>query len=242
MRCVINILILFSLIALTACESSDGSTGGGTSTQNPTDQTSTAGDTQSTTDTSSNNTNTSVSFDTFSSTPDTSTSGTQQDTTSSNTCTYHYDPPTPDLCPGDQICILDNGLGGPGHCEGAFGRVYTVNLGNVSVPERRSDGECWDVGCGSPDLFFEVLLDGQTILRTTTIDDRLSVESINELGNALIVSGSVLSIMLYDEDLSSNDFIIGCELNPVSADDLRARLFRCGLSLGPNFAFGLILQ
>lgn len=233
---IVVILSCSWALIFAACETVDGGTG----VPDPTGQTS------GTEDTGSSDTfvffDTSGAFDTFSNPPDTNTSGTQQDTNPSNTCVYHYDPPMPDLCTADQICILDNGLGGPGHCEGAFGRLYAVNLGGVRIPERRSDGECWDIGCGAPDIFFEVLLDGRTILTTTTIDDRFEVDAINEHGSALISSGSVLQIMLYDEDVTENELMSGCQLNPVSADSLRTRIFACGSGTDPSFLFSLSLQ
>ncbi len=238
---VILIILSCSLGSIVAaCETADSGTG----VPDPTGQTSGTEDIGSP-DTfvsvdSVNDTNTSG---TSGFQPDTNTSGTTQpDTNTSNACSYNYDPPTPDLCAGDQICILDSGLGGPGHCEGAFGRLYSVNLGGVRVPERRSDGECWDIGCGAPDLFFEVLLDGRTILTTATIDDRLEVDAISEHGSALISSGSVLQIILYDEDITENEPMGGCQLNPISADALRTRIFACGSATEPSFLFSLSMQ
>lgn len=77
------------------------------------------------------------------------TSQPQPDTNTGPECTYHIEPIIEDECQGDQICILDHGLGQPGHCEGAF----------------------WDPLCGAPDIYLEARLNGQPILETETVEN-----------------------------------------------------------------------
>lgn len=164
------------------------------------------------------------------------------DTNTEPECTFNIDPVVEDACAGDQICILDHEFGQPGHCEGAYGRVYTVAVGYTRVPERDSAGECWDVGCGAPDLFVRISLDGQVVVETTPAQDVFEVDSFSERGSAIISANSQLEVALYDEDLSSDDLITSCELNPIAANYLRSRVLSCGQSGGPQFFFFLILQ
>lgn len=108
------------------CESSDSGSGTQTGT--------TQDDTESPSNTSDTNTGPQ-------SLPDTSVSDTnrpQPDTSTGPECTFDLDPVVEDACQGDNLCILDNGLGQPGHCEGAFGRLYgVVLLAAPSSPARR---------------------------------------------------------------------------------------------------------
>jgi hypothetical protein len=166
----------------------------------------------------------------------------EPDTTQSPICTFNIEPPVSDTCPGNQVCILDNGLGQPGHCEGAFGRQYTVNVGEARTPERREDGECWDVGCGAPDLLIEVFLDGVSVLKTSTAEDSFYAEGFREKASVVLTASSMLDFVLYDEDLSSDDVIVNCRLDPVEASHLRSRLLLCGSTNGPGFLVGLVMQ
>jgi hypothetical protein len=166
----------------------------------------------------------------------------EPDTAQGPICTFDIEPPVDDTCPGNQVCILDNGLGQPGHCEGAFGRQYVVNVFKALVPERREDGECWDIGCGAPDLLVEVFLDGVSVLKTSTVEDSFYAEGFVENASVLLTAYSKLDFVLYDEDLSSDDLIINCTLDPVLASHLRSRVLLCGNINGPGFIVGLVMQ
>lgn len=212
------------------CESSDG--GGGVG---PSQEDTVGGDEGSQT----------TNVDTGSpSVPDTSlpdTSQPQPDTNTGPECTYHVEPAITDECQGDQICILDHGLGQPGHCEGAFGRLYKLVALAVHVSERDSEGACWDPLCGAPDLYLEARLDGQPILETETVEDVFEVDRFSTEGSTLIRSGDAIELRLYDADPDANDLIMGCQLNPVSADFLRLRLLGCEDPTGSRFYFVLTL-
>lgn len=165
---------------------------------------------------------------------------TRQDVTPTPSCSFSLNPLVLDNCTGNQICVTNN-ENDPGRCEGAFGRLYSIGLGSVIIPERNAEGDCWDIGCGAPDPFIAVFLDGEVVLRTSTSSDVFQVQSISETASFLLRENSTVDIILYDEDLSSNDTITGCRLNPVTSDQLRLRLLQCGdANLG--FLFALVMN
>lgn len=117
-------------------------------------------------------------------------------------------------CSGETICI-DN------RCEAAFPRYYTLQVLNVSFPERKSDGSCWDEpGCGAPDPEVEIKVDGREVA-TLELDDDTYALDVNRTLDFQLVAGSSLELELEDEDLVDDETALECRFEPITAADLR---------------------
>jgi hypothetical protein len=125
------------------------------------------------------------------------------------------DPP----CVGETICI-DNA------CVGAFNRIYRITVLDGSLPESDPNGECWDFGCGAPDPFVQLDLNGALLGVTAAVQDTFA-PAWNMYVDAEIPAGSALTFWVWDEDVDEHDFAFGCALDPVSVEALRAGFISC---------------
>lgn len=123
------------------------------------------------------------------------------------------DPRQPSDCSGETICIGDS-------CESAFGRTYSVYVYNLDVASQDTEGVAWDGGGGAPDPFVNVHLNGQLILATSIDQDTFTPE-FGESVDVVIPAGARLEFNAWDEDISEHDWILGCIVDPLTADYLR---------------------
>ncbi len=137
----------------------------------------------------------------------------------------------PNSCAGETVCIS-------GRCEAAFPRRYSITITDLILPTRDTNDECWDVGCGAPDPFVEVVLNGTVIGETTTVQDTFTV-TYNEVFEANIIAGSDLSLNVYDDDLTAPDFATGCGAEPLTAAHIRDATLACNGSTG-NISFIIV--
>jgi hypothetical protein len=126
---------------------------------------------------------------------------------------------TADDCTGDNICI-------GGSCEAAFGRLYDVTDVNISLPTTDPDGAAWDAGGGAPDILIDVSSNGVHAPVSATVDDVFDAYFPGPF-TVTIAGGADLTLEIYDEDLTVNDFAGGCAADPITADLLRSRLLSC---------------
>lgn len=143
-----------------------------------------------------------------------------------------------DSCSGEQICICPPGTTGlcesGGTCSPAFGRGYRVGLVGFSLPPVRPDGMCWDdPGCGAPDPYVVVQVDGIEVGRTPAASDIYEGGwSPPAVFDFRLDAGSSLRLEVYDEDLISDDGAFACNFQPISAVQLRSRQASCTGGVG----------
>ena len=142
-----------------------------------------------------------------------------------------------DTCSGDEICICDTEDGlcdGSGTCSVAFGRRYEIGVFRASLPERMTDGDCWDsLGCGLPDPFVQIWVNDVLLGTSTTLSDRTEAEWDPPLVvESDITAGSSIQIDVYDEDAAGGEYAFGCVVEQVDAAVLRGRILSCASSAG----------
>lgn len=131
---------------------------------------------------------------------------------------------SPDTCDGDTVCIA-------GSCEAAFGRLYRITAVQVQLPTLDPNGEAWDVGGGAPDIFIDILVNGASVARSAPVADRFSATFAGPFTVQPIGGGS-LAIVVYDEDLTTDDVAYSCTAAPLTTDLLRARELACDSANG----------
>ncbi len=158
-------------------------------------------------------------------------------------CTVRDGVPIIDTCVGDQICIC------PGTaqfceavkaCETAYGRRYRIGVFTVSLPDRDPAGDCWDEpGCGAPDPYATITLDGIELGRTEAASDIFDgVYDPPFIADGSISAGSTVNITFFDEDpLGADEFAAGCAWEGLDAFVLRGRDLSCAGPLGSIGAF-----
>lgn len=151
-----------------------------------------------------------------------------------------------DTCTGNDICICpgsDSCPSGGGTCEPAFGRRYEVVVSAADYPERKSNGDCWDIGCGAPDPFVNVWVDGDfvggTPVRQDTFHPTWDPDGSGELGRATILAGSVFDLEASDADVSFDDGGIACH-QEFDAEMLRGRNIVCRTADWSFVVFGSV--
>lgn len=130
-------------------------------------------------------------------------------------------PPTPtcmesyDLCLGNDICI-------DGTCVPAFTRDYDyVNIRVLAPETNPSTLQPWDVG-SDPDIYIGDEF-GKKL--TPVASDGLSAVFAGPI--AVNVTGALLRLDLWDDDVAVADHMMWCESRPVEVALLRARQFAC---------------
>ncbi|MCB9529147.1 MAG: hypothetical protein H6701_12335 [Myxococcales bacterium] len=128
-----------------------------------------------------------------------------------------------DTCTGRDLCV-------DGFCEPAFSRRYEIFVLAVEVPDRKSNGDCWDGACGAPDPFTNTYLDDEFVGGTPTRSDRFNAEwsatGSGFVGEGTVFAGSTLRIDAYDEDIAADDDIATCTVE-LDIDTLRRRSIIC---------------
>lgn len=124
-----------------------------------------------------------------------------------------------DTCGGENICVNSQ-------CVPAFGRVYRVYIGDAALMTNRANGDTWDAVGGLPDPFSTATLNGTEIGVTSTVQDTISPQWA-EYTTATIPGGSTFIVSVYDEDVTLNDYMFGCQFNSLSAATLRAYVNTC---------------
>lgn len=145
--------------------------------------------------------------------PDAGTPRPDASTPRPDAATAGCDPLVPADCSGETICINES-------CEPAFGRTYRVAVYQLQLSDQTPDGEAWDAGGGAPDAFVNVHLNGELILATSAVQDTFTPE-FAEFVDVVIPAGARLEFHAWDEDISEHDWLIGCIVDPLTADTLR---------------------
>jgi hypothetical protein len=134
-----------------------------------------------------------------------------------------------DTCAGNQICLRPDGAD-QGDCVDALPRRWRFAVVSAQMPERRPDGECWDIGCGAPDPIIGLYINGQFVGDWGPHQDVFAVEAPSlddsDLGEVNLVAGDELQFVLSDSDLSDDDAGLTCTMR-AEADQLKARLAAC---------------
>lgn len=120
----------------------------------------------------------------------------------------------PFACTGETICIEPD-------CQNAFGRTYTVSVFSLVVKTTDPNGETWDAVGGAPDPYVTIELNDVPIL-TTTENQNTFEPTFSESASVVIPAGAKFRFDAWDADVADDDWIIGCEINPLTADYLRA--------------------
>jgi hypothetical protein len=111
-------------------------------------------------------------------------------------------------------------------CEPAFNRIYTFSQISVTVAAKNPGGSAWDPLGGAPDPFVEVTLNGTSILKTANVSDTFAA-SYTETTDQQILAGSTLELKMSDADVTGDDLILDCTIDPLTADQLRRAVIEC---------------
>ena len=84
---------------------------------------------------------------------------------------------------------------------------YKLTLTHLSVNEQRANGKAWDLRGGLPDLFISVYINGATVIQRPLGRDTASVNVEVESEAFDIVGHVKLEVIVYDKDLSEDDYI-----------------------------------
>jgi len=101
----------------------------------------------------------------------------------------------------------------------AFGRAYAIIAYSVTAPQLNGTSQ-WDIDGSPPDPYAIVLLNNQTLGMTNVLTDTNPATWNQATPPTVIPAGSKLEINVYDDDVGTDDGILACVLNPLSADDL----------------------
>jgi len=122
-------------------------------------------------------------------------------------------------CSGTNICIVDA-------CEPAFGRTYSVLVASLTIKTTNPEGTSWDSVGGAPDPYVVISLNDVEILNTAEIQDTFD-PIFNDQATVVIPAGAKFRFDAWDGDIDAPDWIIGCEIDPLTANFLRAYGPRC---------------
>jgi len=125
----------------------------------------------------------------------------------------------PNSCAGETICVGTM-------CEPAFNRIYTFSEISVTVATKNPGGSAWEPLGGAPDPFVEVKLNGTSILKTANVSDVFAA-TYTESTDQQIVAGSTLQLTMSDADVTGDDLILDCTIDPLTADELRHAVVEC---------------
>jgi hypothetical protein len=124
---------------------------------------------------------------------------------------------SPDNCVGETICVAST-------CVAAFPRVYRFTNVAVAMPTTNpNNGQSWDIGGGAPDLY---LGDSTGARLSNVVQDQFSATFPGPF-EVMLVAGATLRLDVWDDDVTTPDFAYACQANPITAELLRTRSFRC---------------
>lgn len=110
-------------------------------------------------------------------------------------CGTHFE------CDESEMCVASR-------CREAAGRKYDFTLVSATLPTKDSNNEAWDAFGGAPDPFAILLVDDVEVCRTTAVADTFT-PNWNKKCSATLYNSSTFAVLVYDEDVSSNDFVDG---------------------------------
>jgi putative transposase len=117
-------------------------------------------------------------------------------------------------CSGSDICIVDA-------CEPAFGRTYDVSVFNLTINTTNPKGTSWDSVGGAPDPYVVISINDGEVLYTSEVQDTFE-PTFADSTTVVIPAGAKFRFDAWDSDVDPADWIIGCEIDPLTADYLRA--------------------
>lgn len=142
--------------------------------------------------------------------------------------------PAQDTCSGDEICVEEE-------CTSAFGRSYTLTVDQLIVAATRPNGDTWDFFT-DPDPYVEVFINDDRVLDTDLRFDTYQ-PSYDESVDIVIPAGSLLRMRARDSDLGTDQTIISCDFEPLTADDIGGQVLSCvgtGGTLGTTLSIRLV--
>ena len=133
-------------------------------------------------------------------------------------------------CRASEVCrfqeddIIDAG-DGIGTCVSADGIVYSIFVGATTMCEADPNGAEWDIGAGAPDPIVSIQVNGLQVAASPVIQDRFNFDP-SFVTDIVLRSTDSISIIVFDEDFSDNDFGGGFCLGsacdaPVGVETLR---------------------
>ena len=131
------------------------------------------------------------------------------DTADCSICDGCCTDPTSECRPSEVCRFQENDVAGGGDgvgtCVSAESIPYTITIGDIALCETDPNGAEWDAGAGAPDPFVSVVVNGAAVATSAATQDRFN---FNPAFQATITlrSTDVVSLIVSDEDLTSNDF------------------------------------
>jgi hypothetical protein len=107
--------------------------------------------------------------------------------------------------------------------------MYLVELDFIDADTTKPGGEAWDVGGGAPDPFAELTIEGVSQGVSSTINDTFAAQWPDPVPSwtVTITAGSSVRVDAWDEDVTTHDWLGGCEIASITAAALRDREFTC---------------
>jgi hypothetical protein len=124
----------------------------------------------------------------------------------------------PYSCDGDTICL-------DGSCEPAWG-AYGIFVLDFTVATQNQEGTAWDTMGGAPDPYVTVELGGELVMVTAEPQDTFD-PVYSDSASINVSPGLAFEFHGWDGDVDSDDWIIGCIAEPLTAEHLRWREVSC---------------
>ncbi|MSP16824.1 MAG: hypothetical protein EXR73_09480 [Myxococcales bacterium] len=128
-----------------------------------------------------------------------------------------------DACTGDNICVN-------GTCVNAFGRTYQIVVSHGSMTTQDPACSCaWDGLGGAPDPFVMLSFDASganSYFRTNTIQDTFAPDW-SDVTSTVIFAGTPFRFDVWDDDVTTDDWMFACLADPLTAAYLRYGTMSC---------------
>ena len=117
-------------------------------------------------------------------------------------------------CDENSICLVES-------CSLAYGRNYTLTVVSVEVSQYDQNGEAWDSLGGMPDPFVCWYKNKDSVSQSTvaefctTAEDDIFNPTFNESFQAIISASDKWGFVVWDQDLTDDDWIEGWYLDPI---------------------------
>lgn len=138
-------------------------------------------------------------------------------------------------CSAASVCQLFS------KCIPASGATYTLKFYSATVPTTDSTGASWDGFGGAPDPIVNVYVNDVFVGSTGAISDTFS-PSWNQSVDVVLNAGDVLLFQVWDQDVSSDDYIDGAQfsswLATVKAGSYHSGPLYAGSTTSMSYDFG----
>lgn len=86
----------------------------------------------------------------------------------------------------------------------------SLTIENAVVPAMEADGSPWDADGSAPDVYAEVLLNGDEVFSTSHVSS--FTPHWAEDAGVVVSNGDTLRVLLWDADDSDGDYIMQCDI------------------------------